>query len=197
MSCGTRGTHGNDPAGDRDSQKLGSRGVAAPEMGRLTQLGLTLSVPRPGWASRIAAFDLLAFGADAWPVAVWMHELAGENASYLALIPDTPAITAIPDIVAVGGVSHGIDAEILTIAVASAHRGLGLGGLLLDELLAIADEQGSESVFLEVRSRDAVAQSLYEGRGFEEVGRRPRYYHDDDALIMRRDRPAATQKGCQ
>ncbi|MFT3944928.1 MAG: GNAT family N-acetyltransferase [Ancrocorticia sp.] len=157
---------------------------------RLADLGLRLAVPRPGWASRIAAFDLLAFGADAWPVAVWAHELAGENASYLSLVPAEPGIAAVPEIVAIGGVSQGIDAEILTIAVASAHRGLGLGGLLLDELLAVADEQGSESVFLEVRSRDGVAQSLYEGRGFEEVGRRPRYYHDDDALIMRRDRPA-------
>lgn len=157
---------------------------------RLTELGLQLTVPRPGWAHRIATFDLLAFGADAWPVAVWVHELRGENASYRALVSDTSGITAIPDIVAVGGVSRGIDAEILTIAVASAHRGLGLGGLLLDELLALADEQGSESVFLEVRSRDAVAQSLYEGRGFEEVGRRPHYYSDDDALIMCRDRPA-------
>ena len=156
----------------------------------LAELGLSLVVPRPGWAGRIAAFDLLAFDADAWPVSVWMHELKGKSASYLALVSDTPGAAAVPDIVAIGGVSLGIEAEILTIAVASAHRGRGLGGLLLDELLAIADSQGSESVFLEVRSRDAVAQSLYQGRGFEDVGRRPRYYHDDDALIMRRDRPA-------
>ena len=69
-------------------------------------------------------------------------------------------------------------------------RSCGLGGWLLDELLAIADGQGSESVFLEVRSRDDVAQSLYLGRGFKIVGGRKNYYHDDDAVVMRRDRPA-------
>lgn len=177
-----RGSSASSPAG---------QGSAASAMGGDSMAqSLRVVVPRPGWAARIAAFDRLVFGPDAWPMGVWMHELEGESASYLALVLDSPGIAALPDIVAIGGVSHGIEAEILTIAVAISHRGLGLGGLLLDELLAIADSQDSESVFLEVRSRDGIAHSLYEGRGFERVGRRPRYYSDDDALIMRRDRPA-------
>ena len=158
--------------------------------GRKVPPGLELRVPRPGWAGRVADFDLLAFGPDAWPLAVWRQELRSEVAHYRALVSCEPGLAAIPEVIAIGGVSEGIEAEILTIAVARSHRGRGLGGWLLDELLAIADGQGSESVFLEVRSRDDVAQSLYLGRGFKIVGGRKNYYHDDDAVVMRRDRPA-------
>ncbi|MFT0846525.1 GNAT family N-acetyltransferase [Actinomycetaceae bacterium L2_0104] len=156
---------------------------------RKTPAGLELCVPRPGWAGKVADFDRLAFGADAWPLAVWRQELRSGIAHYRALVPSEPSLAAIPDVIAIGGVSEGIEAEILTIAVAPNRRGQGLGGWLLDELLAIADRQGSESVFLEVRSRDEVAQALYLGRGFEIVGGRKNYYHDDDAVVMRRDRP--------
>ena len=161
-----------------------------PTRSHLADLGLQMQRPQPGWAGRAAAFDLLAFGADAWPLAVWQQELRSEFAQYRALISTGPTLNAMPELVAIGGVSEGIESEILTIAVAASHRGLGLGGIVLDELLAIADAGGSESVFLEVRSRDQVAQSLYLGRGFEIVGRRKNYYCDDDATIMRRDRPA-------
>ena len=39
---------------------------------------------------------------------------------------------------------------------------------------------------LEVRASNDVAQGLYRSFGFEEAGRRPRYYSDDgeDALVM-------------
>lgn len=158
---------------------------------RLRELGLALRTPKPGWAGRAASLDLQAFGGDAWPLAVWQQELGSDIAHYRAFVSTRPTAAAIPDVVALGGVSEGIEAEILTIAVAASHRGQGLGGLLLDELLATADANGAESVFLEVRSQDQVAQSLYLGRGFEIVGRRRNYYSDDDAMIMRRDRPAA------
>lgn len=159
---------------------------------RLTRLKLELRTPAPGWARRAADLDRLAFGSDAWPLAVWRHELGSPAAHYRAFVSARVAASAIPELVALGGVSKGVEAEILTLAVIADRRGQGLGGMLLDELLATADANGSESVFLEVRSRDEVAQSLYRGRGFEVVGRRAHYYSDDDAVIMRRDKSPGT-----
>ncbi|MDO4888263.1 MAG: GNAT family N-acetyltransferase [Actinomycetaceae bacterium] len=141
--------------------------------------------PRPGWARAAADFDARVFGPDAWPYAVWVDELAaGAVSTYRALIEDG-GVSATPSIIALGGIRGGIEAEVLTIGVAPSHRGQGLGGLLLDELLSLAAADGAEEVFLEVRSRGEVARRLYESRGFVTVGLRRGYYRDDDALIMR------------
>ena len=137
-------------------------------------------VAPPQWWRQIAAFDREVFGADSWPEAVWHHELAFGQAHYRALVAPGDIL------VGVGALAPGIEAEILTIGIAANQRGRGYGKLLLDELLAIAKTHGAEAVFLEVRAGDPVAQGLYSGAGFEVVGRRKNYYHDDDALIMRK-----------
>jgi ribosomal-protein-alanine N-acetyltransferase len=79
------------------------------------------------------------------------------------------------------------EAELANIAVAPAHRGSGLGGRLLDDALRGAARRGAVVMFLEVRESNAVARALYASRGFEEVGRRRRYYRHpvEDALVMR------------
>ena len=114
------------------------------------------SIPRPSWAVRCAAFVLRVFGRGAGPLAVWEHELACELAPYRASLRPG-GISANPDIVALGGVSHGPDAEILTLGVSSGERGQGIGAALLDELLTIAWEGKAEQVFLEVRTGDSGA----------------------------------------
>jgi ribosomal-protein-alanine N-acetyltransferase len=78
------------------------------------------------------------------------------------------------------------EAHISTLAVAPEWRGRGLGELLLLHLIeaALADE--ATLVTLEVRVSNEPAQALYEKYGFDYVGRRKRYYHDnnEDAHIM-------------
>ncbi|MGO1590649.1 MAG: GNAT family N-acetyltransferase [Ancrocorticia sp.] len=138
--------------------------------------------PQPSWAKRCAVFDLRVFGREAWPLALWEHELASEFAAYRALVRE--GISAMPEILALGGVSYGPDAEILTLGVSEAERGKGMGAALLDELIGIAWASGAEQIFLEVRAGGAPAQHLYRSRGFETVGERPGYYHGEDALIM-------------
>ena len=64
------------------------------------------------------------------------------------------------------------EAEILTVAVARAHRRMGLGRALMDAVLRELD--------------------LYRRLGFEQVGRRPGYYEHGSAprtgaLVMKRD----------
>ncbi|MCR5828756.1 MAG: ribosomal protein S18-alanine N-acetyltransferase [Lachnospiraceae bacterium] len=81
------------------------------------------------------------------------------------------------------------EAELLRICVSKSARRNGFGRMLLSESLKTAKEDGAERVFLEVRSQNLPARSLYEKAGFEETGVRKNYYHDptDDAVIMMRD----------
>lgn len=151
--------------------------------------GLYKVTPLPGWAHALADFDSRIFGSDAWPSAVWASEVRGES-TYIAYIrPETAEvrINCRPEIVALGGVSAGPEAEILTIAVAPHARRMGLGSELLTELMEIARARGAEQIFLEVRAADSGAQEFYLRHGFSAVGFRRHYYLDDDAVIMRYD----------
>ena len=84
------------------------------------------------------------------------------------------------------------EAEILSIAVASARRGRGLARTLLTLHLRRLAGLGTRAVFLEVDEDNTSARRLYRRAGFREVGRREAYYRDDAgkttaALVLRRD----------
>jgi len=72
------------------------------------------------------------------------------------------------------------EAHISTIASDQQWRGRGLGELMLLAMIERSIELGAEMVTLEVRVSNTVAQRLYRKYGFEQVGRRPRYYRDND-----------------
>ena len=80
------------------------------------------------------------------------------------------------------------EAHILTIVVREGHRGQGLGRMMLEHLLRIAERYKVSAVLLEVRPSNAIAVKLYQDAGFNEVGLRPGYYPAEDgredALIM-------------
>ncbi len=79
-----------------------------------------------------------------------------------------------------------VSAHIPTIATHPHFARQGLGGYLLSYLLLQGARLGCEEATLEVRASNAAAQALYRSFGFEIVGRRLRYYSDnqEDALIM-------------
>lgn len=81
------------------------------------------------------------------------------------------------------------EASIHTIGVEPEHQGKGVGTALLMALLARADELAAP-VFLEVRTDNVAAITLYERHGFERVGLRKRYYQPSgaDAYTMARPR---------
>jgi ribosomal-protein-alanine N-acetyltransferase len=83
------------------------------------------------------------------------------------------------------------EGEILTVAVARAHRRQGLGWRLMDAVLRELHSQRAEALFLEVDETNAAAIALYRRLGFFEVGKRPSYYGTGEgrsgALVMRRD----------
>lgn len=78
------------------------------------------------------------------------------------------------------------EAHIVTVAVRQSHRRMGIGERLLVAAIEQAMEFGQEVVTLEVRASNDAARRLYEKYGFENVGRRVRYYTDnnEDAIIM-------------
>jgi ribosomal-protein-alanine N-acetyltransferase len=82
------------------------------------------------------------------------------------------------------------EAEILSVAVASAQRGKGLARRLLDLHLRRLAGLGARAVYLEVDEGNMSALRLYRRAGFREVGRRAGYYQDSQgatALVLRRD----------
>lgn len=78
------------------------------------------------------------------------------------------------------------EAHITNIALLPEYRGKGIGKELLIYKMAEAKLSGAESMILEVRVSNIVAQRLYSSLGFEKKGIRPRYYTDnqEDAYIM-------------
>lgn len=77
------------------------------------------------------------------------------------------------------------EAEILTLAVMPAARRQGLGRALMQTAIDTAAAHGAMAMLLEVAESNAVARALYACLGFTLVGRRPRYYGAEDALVMR------------
>jgi len=72
------------------------------------------------------------------------------------------------------------EAHISTIASGTDWRGRGIGELMLLAMVERSIELGAVMVTLEVRVSNMVAQNLYRKYGFVVVGRRPRYYRDND-----------------
>lgn len=76
------------------------------------------------------------------------------------------------------------EAELLSIGVAPAGRGCGIGMQLLEAVLAEAARRGAETAFLEVAAGNDAALRLYARAGFSAVGLRRNYYGTGvDAVI--------------
>jgi len=78
------------------------------------------------------------------------------------------------------------EGEIYRIAVREDKRQRGIGYRLLSFALKTERGSGVETVFLEVRSKNAPARALYKAYGFKEIDIRKNYYQNpsDDAIIM-------------
>ena len=86
------------------------------------------------------------------------------------------------------------EAEILSVAVSTPHRGKSLARRLLDLHLRRLAGLGARAVFLEVDEDNVPAGRLYGRAGFREVARRDAYYRNPGgkataALVLRRDLP--------
>ena len=122
------------------------------------------------------------FQPDCWTAHHFWSEL-GQTGSrhYLVAVEDG-------DVVGYAGYcDYPDEGFVQTVGVAPAAQGKGVGGLLLDALLAHAATLPAKPVSLEVRADNAAAQHLYEARGFRRTGVRRGYYAGGvDALVLTR-----------
>lgn len=78
--------------------------------------------------------------------------------------------------------------EIYTIAVKNEWKNEGVGTGLMTNLFQLAEEREVVKIFLEVRESNIAAREFYRSVGFEEIGRRNKYYHspvEDGLLLMK------------
>jgi ribosomal-protein-alanine N-acetyltransferase len=118
-----------------------------------------------------AALHALCFD-DWWDEPTLERLLAMPGALALAAVatPKAPLAGFVLARIAAG------EAEILTIAVAPAARGQGLGRGLVEAVAATALAGGATALFLEVAEDNQPALGLYSRLGFRDVGMRPAYY---------------------
>lgn len=80
------------------------------------------------------------------------------------------------------------EAHLLNLSIAKAYQKQGLGRMLLEHMIKIAQELGAANMFLEVRPSNVSAIALYENIGFNEMAIRRGYYpaHNgrEDAVLM-------------
>ncbi|MFP7664509.1 MAG: ribosomal protein S18-alanine N-acetyltransferase [Corynebacterium pyruviciproducens] len=132
---------------------------------------------------RLAELESQLFaGESPWSAYAFLEELASRWTYYVGATVDS-------ELVGYAGLGYGLgEAEVHTIGVDPKFQGLGIGKLLLEDILAEADRREA-TVFLEVRFDNGPAISLYESHGFERLGVRKNYYQPSgaDAITMRRE----------
>ena len=135
---------------------------------------------RAGDVRRVADIERASF-ADPWSPDSFA-ELVGEPRVLFSVIETARGVMGYSVVWTVAD-----EAELANVAVAAEARGQGLGARLLDEAVGAARARGAAVMYLEVRESNAVARALYASRGFEQVGRRRRYYRrpTEDALVLR------------
>ncbi len=134
---------------------------------------------------RVHEIDVLSFPLP-WPEKSFQFELT-ENPSTLALVTEITSQDDKPVIIGMVVVWIVIDeAHIATIAIHPDFRGNGYGKQLLAETLRQSIQHGAMLATLEVRENNIIAQQMYQTFGFTPVGRRLRYYKDnnENAIIM-------------
>ena len=115
---------------------------------------------------------------DFWNYNILKQELLNLNSMYI-IAKDGEKV------VGFGGIWENIeDIHITNIVVKKDLRNLGIGGLILEKLIDIANSK-SKNLTLEVSENNISAIKLYEKYKFKNLGIRKNYYNNtDDAIIM-------------
>ena len=121
--------------------------------------------PSP-WTAEVFERELEISKSRTWVV----RDLSGELCAYLVfwLVVD--------------------EVHIMNVVTHPDARRQGIAQTLIARLASLAQESRCSMMTLEVRASNIPAQRLYEGLDFRQIGRRPKYYRDnqEDALILAR-----------
>lgn len=130
-------------------------------------------------------------GLSRWGWAAYYAELQGGNRE-LMLVAKPLAVRGLDQHQVAGYIvarETAGELHVNNIAVRDQYRRRGYGSLLLGQVLDEARRKHAVTAFLEVRSGNSAAQSLYEKCGFKAIARRANYYSDplEDAVVMSLD----------
>ncbi|MDE0975322.1 MAG: ribosomal protein S18-alanine N-acetyltransferase [Candidatus Nanopelagicales bacterium] len=130
----------------------------------------------------VDALEQALFPQDPWSIDQWWRELAQLHNYYFV-------VESAGELCGYAGLSiSGSDADLQTIGISDSFQRQGIGRKLLDQLVDLSRDLGVTYIFLEVRSDNTSALSMYSSFGFVEISKRARYYPDGtDAVILRRD----------
>ncbi len=144
--------------------------------------------------AQVVAIDKASFSLP-WPERSFRFEISDNSASRAWVAEENGKV--------VGAIVAWLlvdEAHIATIATHPDFRRRGIASKLLSHALRMMMNEGALTSVLEVRESNLAAQEMYRKFGFEETGRRPRYYKDnsEDAILMTlRDLRVNTETGTQ
>ncbi|MGB3763114.1 MAG: ribosomal protein S18-alanine N-acetyltransferase [Ornithinimicrobium sp.] len=136
----------------------------------------------------VAALEEQIYPDTAWTLQTWWAELAQRPRRHYVVAESNERGGSGTALTGYAGLDvNGDNADVMTIAVAPAHRGTGVGAALLQRLHTVAAGQGVTAMLLEVRADNAAARALYDKYGYEHVHTRRGYYQPDgvDAAVLR------------
>ena len=136
----------------------------------------------------VAELDHRAFGESGWSRRYFAGELTQSPISIFYVLAD-----ARQQIVGYFGTWHVVDQlHLCTFAVDPDRQGRGLGALLLNGVVRLAQRLQCEVIQLEVRESNEVARSLYRSRGFNDEAVRSNLYSNprEDGVLMGMPTPA-------
>lgn len=79
------------------------------------------------------------------------------------------------------------EAEIITIGVHPDARKSGIASAMLAIIENDTKKRGGKKIFLEVAENNIPARKLYESNGYKQIGIRPHYYDNIDALLLEKE----------
>lgn len=168
-------------------------------------MSLILRYMRLSDIPEVTVIDRMAFDPP-WSPRSYQYEIGESNYSHMVVLEKTNTegkptprwrriignLGALPEsdsvIIGYGGLWNIVDeAHISTIATHPQFRGKGWGEVLLAGMIRRGLTLGAAYIVLEVRVSNVVAQNLYKKYGFEVVGTKSNYYHNnnEDAYDMR------------
>ena len=133
----------------------------------------------------VAELDRRAFGASGWSRRYFAGELTDSPISVFYVLVDRSERSE--RMLGYFGTWHVLEQlHLCTFAVDPDRQGQGLGGLLLNCVLRLAQRLACEVVQLEVRESNTAARSLYQTRGFVEEDVRRNLYANprEDGVLM-------------
>ena len=116
-----------------------------------------------------------------WSEEIWRQEITGPFGLYLVL-EEGDNLSGHIGLKLISGEAH-----VVTLAVRPERRRRGFARALIEAALGDPVSAGARYLYLEVRPSNVAARALYRSLGFDETGVRPRYYGDEDALLMTLD----------